>query len=64
LAIESAQHYKFKLSAWHKTGDAWHFYIQSVPTLEEHKEREVFFPFSALPWLPQQMVTMLKDHES
>jgi hypothetical protein len=57
------RHYKFKLSAWHQTGNKWHFDIRSVSTSEEHKESRLFFPFWALPWLRQQMVKIMAEHD-
>jgi hypothetical protein len=62
--VTGDRHYDFKLSAWHKKGYQWHFVIRSVKTSEEeHKEREMYFPFSALPKLREKMVKMLKDHD-
>jgi hypothetical protein len=57
------RHYKFKLSAWHKTAGQWHFDIRSVPTSDEHKGARLFFPFSILPWLRKQMVIMLAEYD-
>jgi hypothetical protein len=59
------RHYNFKLSACHQKGDQWHFEIRSVPTLEKHKhmEQQMYFPLWALPWLRQQMVKMLAEHD-
>jgi hypothetical protein len=64
--VEGPRNYNFKLSAWHQKGDQWHFDIRSVKISEEHKvtkEHSVYFPFSALPWLRQQMVRMLEEHD-
>jgi hypothetical protein len=61
--VAGDRHYKFKLSAWHQTGEQWHFDIQSLHTWEEHKESRLFFPFWALPWLRQQMVKILAEHD-
>jgi hypothetical protein len=63
--VAGAQHYDFKLSAMHRKGDEWHFHfeIRSVPISEEHTEHQLYFPFSALPWLRQKMVKMLADHD-
>jgi hypothetical protein len=59
------RHYDFKLSAWHRMGGEWQFHIQSVPTSEEQKdtEKSLYFPFWALPWLRQQMIEMLEEHD-
>jgi hypothetical protein len=62
--VAGGRHYDFKLSAWHQmTGDKCHFDIRSVPTSEKHKEQQVHFPLWALPWLRQQMVTNLAEHD-
>jgi hypothetical protein len=59
--VAGAQHYNFKLSAWHPKGGKWNFAIRSVPTSEEHKGQLVYFPLWALPWLREQMVTILLE---
>jgi hypothetical protein len=60
--VSGTRKYSFKLSAWHQKGDQWHFCIQSVHTSEEPKE-PFCFPFSAFPWLRQQMVKILAEHD-
>jgi hypothetical protein len=62
--VMPAKHYYFKLLAWHQKGGQWHFDIRTVPTSEEHEESRLFFPISALPWLRQQIVTILAGIES
>jgi hypothetical protein len=61
----NGQHYDFKLSAWHKKGYQWHLDIQSVQISEEHKDTEqsLYFIFLALPWLREQMVKILAEHD-
>jgi hypothetical protein len=63
--IPGPQNYNFKLSAWHQKSAQWHFDIQSVKIGEEHKDTQqsIYFPFSALPWLRQQIVRMLEEHD-
>jgi hypothetical protein len=57
--------YEFELSAWHEKGDLWCYNIQSVLICEgkKRKEQSLNFPFWALPWLRQQMVKMLAEHD-
>jgi hypothetical protein len=57
------EHYNFELSAWHKNGGKWNFEMRSVKISEEHTERCLYFPFSALPELRKQMVKMLEEHD-
>jgi hypothetical protein len=57
------RHYKFKLSAWYQKGGEWHLYILSVQNSEKHKGRLLYFPLWALPWLREQIVTILVKHD-
>jgi hypothetical protein len=64
--LADPRHYNFKLSAWHQKGYQWHFSIQSMENVqnsEEHEEARLFFPFSALPWVREQIVKMLEEVE-
>jgi hypothetical protein len=60
--VKGTRKYNFKLAAWHQNGDEWNFEIQSVPISGTPKE-PLHFPFWALPWLRQQMVKMLAEHD-
>jgi hypothetical protein len=62
--VEGDRQYNYELSAWHRKGDhQWYFNVRSVPTCEEYEERAMYFPFSALPWLRQQIVEILVEHD-
>jgi hypothetical protein len=61
--VTGDRHYHFELSALHQKGYQWHFEIRSVQTSEEHKEKSLYLPFSALPKLRKGMVKILAEHD-
>jgi hypothetical protein len=62
--VEGGLRYDFKLSVvWHPKSGQGNLRIQSVKTVQEHKERSRHFPLWTLSWLREQMASMLVKHD-
>jgi hypothetical protein len=62
--VEGGLFYDFQLSVlWFERGRHWVLNIRSVKTVQEHKPKEMYFPLWTLPWLREQMASMLVEHD-
>jgi hypothetical protein len=48
---------------WFERGGHWTLKIRSVKTVQEHNEGGVQIPLWTLPWLRQEMATMLEKFD-